>query len=206
MQDESSIQLVKAEADYQQGRQFALYLDTAADGYFRFMLGKNYEDILARAFLQTGHDLSWQNVMFAELDGRKVGMICTYSAAQHHAASREVLPDAAGKWHIRMRLISLIFAPMFRIMDTLRDEDFYLLAIAVDSELRGKGIGSVLLAEVERQARAAGARWLALDADAGNTGAIKLYQRIGFIIDSTWPKYLRLPMLTLHRMRKPLQD
>ena len=43
-----------------------------------------------------------------------------------------------------------------RILDSIADGDFYLQAIAVDKELRGDGVGSLLMDCVEERARASG--------------------------------------------------
>ena len=57
-----------AQPTYEEGLAFARYLDQAAEGFFRFMLGRRAELILARAFTQPDHDLSYQHVTFAERD------------------------------------------------------------------------------------------------------------------------------------------
>jgi len=53
--------------------------------------------------------------------------------------------------------------------------------IAVTASHRGRGIGGRLLAEVEAIARARGCCKLTLEALEGNTGAIALYRRVGFV-------------------------
>ena len=50
--------------------------------------------------------------------------------------------------------------------------------LAVRAEARGRGIGAALLAEAEREARAAGARRMGLHAQ---TDALGLYERAGFL-------------------------
>jgi len=91
-----------------------------------------------------------------------------------------------------------------RIIDSIADDDFYLLAIAVDKELRGEGLGSTLMDSLEEQARASGATRLALDVSAKNEGARHFYDRHGFIVESQWPKRLRIPALKFYRMTKAL--
>lgn len=53
--------------------------------------------------------------------------------------------------------------------------------IAVTASHRGRGIGRRLLAEVEALARSRGCCKLTLEALEGNTGAIALYHRVGFV-------------------------
>ncbi|MEZ5822655.1 MAG: GNAT family N-acetyltransferase [Xanthobacteraceae bacterium] len=52
--------------------------------------------------------------------------------------------------------------------------------LAVTSVRRGQGIGKAMLAECERRARAAGARWLRIASLAGNAQARSTYRSFGF--------------------------
>ena len=45
---------------------YARYLDEAAEGFFRFMLGRRVADIVAAAYIQPDNDCSYQNVTFPE--------------------------------------------------------------------------------------------------------------------------------------------
>ena len=64
-----------ANRSLEDGLMFARCLDQAAEGFFRFMLGRRAAEILAKAFVEPDHDLSYQYVTFAECDGRIVGMV-----------------------------------------------------------------------------------------------------------------------------------
>jgi len=186
------------------GLAFARYLDEAAEGFFRFMLGRRAGPILAKAFLQPDHDLSYQNVALAERYNVIVGMVSGYTAEQHRRSSRRPLKDAAGPRNLRMRGVLIVFAPLMRIIDYVADGAFYLQAIAVDKELRGQRVGSVLMDAFEQQARASGSTRLALDVSAKNEGARRFYERRGMTIESQWPKRLPLPGLRFYRMTKAL--
>lgn len=72
-----AVRLVSASPTLDEGMAFAKYLDQAAEGFFGFMLGKCSADILAKAFIQPGHDLSYKNVTFAKDDENIVGMVAT---------------------------------------------------------------------------------------------------------------------------------
>ena len=197
-----SITLREAKATLDEGWAFARYLDEAAEGFFRFMLGRDAGEIIARAFTEPGHDLSYQNVTFAEHDNVIVGMVSGYTAEQHRRSSRQPLKQAAGRHHLRMRTVLILFAPLMRIIDSIDDDDFYLQAIAVDKELRGDGVGSVLMDSLEERARASGSTRLALDVSARNERARRFYERRGMTVESQWPKRLPIPGLRFYRMTK----
>ena len=130
--DRHSIVLRVANPTFDEGLAFARYLDEAAEGFFRFMLGRHAEHIIATAFAQPDHDLSYQNVTFAERDNLIMGMVSGYTAEQHRRSSRQPLNQAAGGRNLRMKILQILFAPLMRIIDSIADGDFYLQAIAVD--------------------------------------------------------------------------
>jgi ribosomal protein S18 acetylase RimI-like enzyme len=202
--DRDSITLRPASPTEDDGLAFARYLDEAAEGFFRFMLGRRAKQIIAKAFIQPDHDLSNQNVTFAERDNAVVGMVSGYTAEQHSLSTRQPLKQAAGRWNLLMRIVLVLFAPLMRIIDSISDDDFYLQAIAVDKELRGDGFGSVLMDFIEERARASGAARLSLDVSAKNERARRFYERRGMTVESQWPKRLRIRALKFYRMTKML--
>lgn len=200
----SSITFQSANPTIDQGRMFAGYLDQAAEGFFRFMLGRRSADIIATAFVQPGHDLSYQNVTFAEQNNVIAGMVSGYTAEQHRRSSDRPLKQAAGKYNLRRMVVSTLFAPLFRIIDTIGDGDFYLQAMAVDQDLRGQGLGSILMDFIEDRARACGSKRLSLDVSADNKNARRLYEYRGMTVESQWPKRLAIPGVRFLRMTKTL--
>ncbi len=202
--DRHSIVLRAPNPTFDEGLAFAHFLDEAAEGFFRFWLGRRAAHIIATAFAQPDHDLSYQYVTFAERDNVIVGMVLGYTAEQHRRSSRQPLKRAAGRSNLRMRIVRILFAPLMRIVESITDADFYLLAIAVDKELRGDGVGSVLMDFFEERARAIGSTRLSLDVSAKNDGARRFYERRGMNVESQWPKRLAIPGLKFYRMTKRL--
>lgn len=201
--DQQSIILRSAKPIFDEGLIYARYLDEAAEGFFRFMLGRRVADIIATAYTQPDHDFSYQNVTFAEHDEVIVGMSSGYTAEQHRRFSEQPLKQAAGNRALRMRGVRILFAPLWRLLNTLAEGDFYLQAIAVDKELRGEGVGSTLMDSIEDRARVTGSTGLSLDVSAKNEGARRLYSRRGMTVESEWPKLLFIPPLFV-RMTKLL--
>ena len=201
--NQHSIILRAATPAFAEGLMYARYLDEAAEGFFRFMLGRRVADIIATAYTQPGHDFSYQNVTFAEHEKVIVGMASGYTAEQHRRFSEQPLKRAAGSPALRMKGVRILCAPLWRLLNTLADGDFYLQAIAVDKELRGEGVGSTLIDSIEDRAGITGSTRLSLDVSAKNESARRLYERRGMTIESGWPKLLFIPQL-LVRMTKLL--
>ena len=64
---------------------------------------------------------------------------------------------------------------------SFRDEDrVYVSVVHVSEKCRGQGIGHLLLAAVEAEAREMGVPALSIHAEADNAGAIRLYEREGY--------------------------
>ena len=201
---QDSIQLRPAQPDYNEGIVFARYMDQAADGLFRFMLGHHAETMIASAFHEPKHSLSYEYVTFAELGGELVGMSSAYTGSQLRRFSDKPLERAAGRNAFRLTCTTLLLRPVFRILNNVADDDFYLQGIAVEPNLRSKGVGSTLLADIEQRGRQSGSSRLCLDVADKNKGAQALYARKGMVQFSRWPNIRFLPPV-LVRMTKVLE-
>ena len=200
---EQSILLRPAKPVFEEGLKFAHYLDQAAEGFFRIMLGRESESIIASAFIESGHTLSHENVLFVEVDTKIVGMSSTFTEKKHRMFSDKPLRRAAKRNAIRLKLVRILFAPLWRILETIPEGDFYVQGIAIEPEFRGAGIGSLLMNDIENRAIASGSNRLTLDVSAKNDGARRLYKRLGMIESSTWPNSRLFPTVFI-RMSKSL--
>ena len=66
-------------------------------------------------------------------------------------------------------------------MADIKRGDLYLAELAIDSRLRGQGIGRKVICDVIEYAKSKNYKRVILDADFRNTGAKKLYEKIGFV-------------------------
>ncbi|WLE96072.1 MAG: GNAT family N-acetyltransferase [Candidatus Electrothrix communis] len=131
-------------------------------------------------------------------------MASGYTAKQRHHFSDQPLKHAAGYSALRVKAVKILCGPLIRILETIVEDDFYLLSLTVERELRNEGVGSMLMDAVEDRARASGATRLSLDVSANNKGARGLYEQRGITVESQWPKRLVIPGVKLLRMTKPL--
>jgi len=200
--DRPSVTLRDANPLYEEGVVFARYLDAIAP-FYRVMLGRRVADIIARAFTQPRHDLSYQNTIFAERDGAIVGMISGYATERHRRSVGPPLREAARGRALRMRIMARLMARQQWFLGTYSNGDFYIQGFAVDENLRGQGIGSALMDAMEQRARAGGSKRLILNVGAKNEGARSLYDRRGMTVEAGWPKLPCMPSFVL-RMTKPL--
>ncbi len=65
-----------------------------------------------------------------------------------------------------------------------REENrMYVSVVQIDNAFRGRGLGTKLLNEVENEARKASLPALYIHTEANNQGAIKLYEREGYVME-----------------------
>jgi ribosomal protein S18 acetylase RimI-like enzyme len=95
-----------------------------------------------------------------------------------------------------------------RLIPPVAPDALYIPALAVVPGRRSQGIGNLLLLRAIGEAADLGLQSVALDVDAGNLGAIRLYQRQGF--DQVSERYVDgvrdRPALGSIRMERPLDD
>ena len=88
------------------------------------------------------------------------------------------LPDAAANADDPLDFPEFV-RPMVELELCVPDS-FYINMLAAFPHYRGRGAGSALLAEVDRLARAANCSLISIQVFARNTGALRLYRRLGF--------------------------
>ena len=187
---------------YEEGVVFARHLAEIAP-FYRVMLGRRAVHTIAKAFTQPGHDLSYENRIFAERDGAIVGMVSGYVTGRHRRSVGSPLREALGGSATRMRIMARLMTRQQWFLGTYADGDFYVQGFAVDEDLRGQGIGSALMDAMEQRARAGGSKRLILNVGAKNEAARRLYDRRGMTVEAGWPKLPCVPPFVL-RVTKPL--
>jgi len=175
---------------------------------FNRIYGPRPEDALrffGAAFLQPGTPFSRENAMVAECAGEIVGLASS-------------LPGSALRlaWPTVGRLMLRLRGPLFllRLLPTIFDlhgssdatppEAYYLGILSVRADRRGQGIGGLLLADVCRQAEAAGCAAVCLHAELDNDSARRFYARHGFAVtaEHRTPRAARWGVSGFAAMRK----
>lgn len=84
--------------------------------------------------------------------------------------------------HFNFRSLRLLIVDIldYFVLCDVGPGDLYVAEIAIDSSLRGQGLGKKVLLEVIDYARSQNLNRIILDADFRNDGAKRLYEKIGF--------------------------
>ena len=200
--DYTALKIRPGEPIIQEGLLFGSYLRELAF-FYRVLLGRRVVEIIGEVYIQTNHDLSHRNVLFADCDGSILGMISGFTAEQHRQSDNSLLRSAMGQSALRNMGMALLLTRQQRFLNTHRDGDFYIQGFIVEKDHRGQGIGSILIDSIEELARSSGSRRLMLVVDAKNEGARRFYARHGMKVENGWPNFLCMPQMIL-KMAKPL--
>ena len=108
---------------------------------------------------------SYVNALVAEDLGAPIGMILGYTIAEAPQDDPDDLPAP--------------IAP-FVELEKLSVGTWYVNALAVFAGQRGKGTGAHLMLAAEELAKANGSEAMSIQVYAQNTGAVRLYKRLGY--------------------------
>lgn len=151
----------------------AKLIDIAGEGIPSWLWGQKCEtgqsplDVgEARARRDVG-GFSFKNALVAEKEGQVLGMVLSYPIDEAPAGDPNDLP-----------------APVIPFVELEAHSvgTWYINALAVFAGGREAGIGTKLISASEAQAAAAGHRVMSIQVYAQNTGAFRLYQRLGYEI------------------------
>jgi ribosomal-protein-alanine N-acetyltransferase len=72
-------------------------------------------------------------------------------------------------------------------------DEVHINTVAVEESLRGQGLGTALLEHVLADLTAAGATRATLEVRRSNAAALRLYERLGFLVAAVRPNYYSQP-------------
>ncbi|MEA2087206.1 MAG: N-acetyltransferase [Candidatus Caldatribacteriota bacterium] len=157
-----------------------ILLSTAT--FFPLLFASNTEEIMRNLFQQPGNLFSFEHSYFIEVNGKIAGMALGYSWEQKRREELHtgLLLVKYLKWNFLTRIFYFLKAQ--GIVGKLAEKEYYLSNIAVYPEFRGLGVGTKLLSVIERESEKTCNNKIILDVETNNKKAIKLYERLGYII------------------------
>lgn len=153
-------------------RALAELIDVAGEGFGTYlwtqaaMPGESALDVGARRAQREDGGFSYRNSLVAEIDGKIAGLLLGYRLASPYDPG-----DLAA--------LPAMVRPLVEL-ESLAPASWYVNALAAFPEYRNCGLGTRLLAEAERIARATRAPALSLIVADQNEGARRLYLRTGY--------------------------
>ena len=155
--------------------------ESAPQIYDRLLAGRERAlGTLVHAFGESGNVASREVVWVAEEDGRPAAAMAAFPLTEGNARARAFLRLAlprvpVWRWGHTLRLFARSGPASAE-----RDRSLYVDSLATDEGLRRRGAARALLAEAEREARAAGLHAVTLDTTLDNQAARALYASEGF--------------------------
>lgn len=168
----SELLLLRA-ARKEDARELAQLIDIAGEGFGTYLWmqaagpGESALDVgMKRAQREEG-GFSYRNATIAEIEGRTAGLLLGYRLADpYETGDLDTLPA--------------LVRPLVEL-ESIAPASWYVNALAAFPQYRNRGLGSRLLAEAERIARAERAPSLSLIVADANEGAMRLYLRSGYV-------------------------
>ncbi|OQA56999.1 MAG: putative acetyltransferase [Candidatus Atribacteria bacterium ADurb.Bin276] len=151
-------------------------------------MGPHLDNFMENAYQKSGNLFSHQHTWFIETQGKITGMLLGYAG---DVKRNEGLPTGLLffkhfiKYGFFQKIIFLLKSQNF--FPKVKRDDFYISNFAVFPEYQNRGTGTCLLKFAESEALNNGYTSMVLDVEAENQRAIKLYQKNGYVMESTSP-------------------
>ncbi len=126
--------------------------------------GEDILDVGQRRYARTDTAFSYQNCTMIEANGQILGMLSAFPMCVDPAAVPDPDPDP-------------VLAPYAALEE---DKSYYICGVALFPAFRGRGLGTRLMAHAEGLARERTLAKLSLIVFEKNTGAKRLYDRLGY--------------------------
>jgi|PlaIllAssembly_1097288.scaffolds.fasta_scaffold00532_2 ribosomal-protein-alanine N-acetyltransferase len=139
------------------------------------------------AFGQGGPDYVIEEMSMMDLPGVLEIERLSFPAAWSERMFRDELKSPLSRNFVARRASDLRVAGYINFW--IFAGEVHLNNVAVHPELRGKGIGSLLLGHMVMKAKHEDARWLTLEVRPSNRAAIALYEKFGFKVKGIRPRY-----------------
>ena len=149
-----------------------------------FTIGLGSEErakmILEKVFAIPGHRLSFEETALAIYQGRIIGALIAIPASRLAKLDRRTDRLILKQYRLRGKIALIVRTWPLVFMKDVKRRDYVIGNLAVKQAYRGKGVGGLILAHAEAEARAAGLKRLSLRVAIENKSAKALYEKAGF--------------------------
>ena len=186
---------------------FSQLILLSATTFFSSIFASNTEEVMRKIFQQPGNLFSFEHSYFIEVNSKIAGMALGYNWEQKRSEELHtgLLLVKYLKWSFFTRIFYLLKAQ--GIVGKVSENEYYLSNIAVYPEFRTLGLGTKLFSEIKRESEKTGANKIVLDVETNNKRAIKLYERLGYIIKWRTPSIkINKEIFEFFRMFKVLEQ
>jgi len=161
---------------------FSQLILLSAATFFSSIFASNTEEVMRKIFQQPGNLFSFEHSYFIEVNDKIAGMALGYNWEQKRREELHagLLLVKYLKWSFFTRIFYLLKAQ--GIVGKISENEYYLSNIAVCPEFRGLGLGTKLFSEIKRESEKTDANKIVLDVETNNQRAVRLYERLGYII------------------------
>lgn len=147
----------------------------------RFVLGEETEavPVITRLVGMKHNDYSGRHVICAQHGVETVGVMVGLTGATRRESKKSRGKDWGRALGMRGMFRAMRYAAKLESVATteIRDDEYYISALTVDEQHRGRGIGSRLLSEVFWKHDV-----VVVDVNTAKGAAIRFYERHGFVI------------------------
>lgn len=186
---------------------FSQLILLSAATFFPSIFASNTEEVMRKIFQQLGNLFSFEHSYFIEVNDEIAGMALGYNWEQKRREELHtgLLLVKYLKWSFFTRIFYLLKAQ--GIVGKVSENEYYLSNIAVYPEFRALGLGTKLFSEIKRESEKTGVNKIVLDVETNNKRAVKLYERLGYIIKWRTPSIkINKETFELFRMHKVLEQ
>ena len=186
---------------------FSQLILLSAVTFFPSIFTFNAEEIMRKIFQQPGNLFSFEHSYFIEVNDKIAGMALGYNWEQKRREElyTGLLLVKYLKWSFFTRIFYLLKAQ--GIVGKVSENEYYLSNIAVYPKFRALGLGKKLFSEIKRESEKTGANEIVLDVETNNKRAIKLYEKLGYIIKWRTPSIkIKKETFEFFRMLKVLEE
>ena len=173
--------------------------------YFLELFGDKVKTTLQELFQYQSNLFSFEHVYFAEVEGKRAGMILGYDWLVRKRESLRTGFLLFKEMGLRTICKFLTLMRFNATIGKVYDGEYYISNIAIYPQYRGQGVGKELILKVEIKAKMFGLEKIVLDVEKENASAINFYRKLGYkaIKEFSLPLQ-RNKILSFYRMTKQI--